>query len=110
MRKVRPGVLAFTLSLTLIALIGAHGLLGPAASAQVRPVYSRGALGLVQVLQRLETTASLMHTGAHPDDEDTALIARVARGDHARVAYLALNRGEGGQNIIGLELFDALGV
>jgi LmbE family N-acetylglucosaminyl deacetylase len=109
MRKVRPGfLLAFTL--TLIALVGAHGLMRPAVSAQVRPVYSRGALGLVQVLQRLQTTASLMHTGAHPDDEDTALIARVARGDHARVAYLALNRGEGGQNIIGLELFDALGV
>ena len=34
----------------------------------------------------------------------------MARGDHARVAYLSLNRGEGGQNIIGLELFDALGV
>ena len=51
-----------------------------------------------------------MHTGAHPDDEDTALIARLARGDHARVAYLSLNRGEGGQNIIGTELFDALGV
>ncbi len=51
-----------------------------------------------------------MHTAAHPDDEDTALIARLARGDHARVAYLSLNRGEGGQNIIGTELFDALGV
>jgi LmbE family N-acetylglucosaminyl deacetylase len=51
-----------------------------------------------------------MHTAAHPDDEDTALIARAARGDHARVAYLSLNRGEGGQNIIGPELFDALGV
>ena len=35
---------------------------------------------------------------------------RLARGDHARTAYLSLNRGEGGQNIIGLELFDALGV
>ncbi len=64
----------------------------------------------MQALHQLQTTASLMHTGAHPDDEDTALIARVARGDHARVAYLSLNRGEGGQNIIGLELFDALGV
>src|SRR5262249_34252240 len=80
------------------------------ASAQVRPVYSRGAVGLVQVLERLQTTASMMHTGAHPDDEDSALIARLARGDHARVAYLSLNRGEGGQNIIGPELFDALGV
>src|SRR4030095_8109395 len=53
---------------------------------------------------------SVLHTGAHPDDEDSAFIAKAARGDHARVAYLSLNRGEGGQNIIGPELFDALGV
>jgi LmbE family N-acetylglucosaminyl deacetylase len=81
-----------------------------ASSAQVRPVYDLGAAGLTQVLQRLQTTASALHTGAHPDDEDSAFIARTARGDHARVAYLSLNRGEGGQNIIGTELFDALGV
>ena len=78
--------------------------------AQVRPIYDRGAAGLTQTLERLQTTASALHTGAHPDDEDSAFIARVARGDHARVAYLSLNRGEGGQNIIGTELFDALGV
>src|SRR5215208_6412452 len=78
--------------------------------AQVRPVYDMGAAGLTQVLQRLQTTASALHTGAHPDDEDSAFMARMARGDHARVAYLSLNRGEGGQNIIGTELFDALGV
>jgi len=81
-----------------------------AGQAQVRPIYDMGAAGLTQVLQRLQTTASVLHTGAHPDDEDSAFIARTARGDHARVAYMSLNRGEGGQNIIGLELFDALGV
>ena len=79
-------------------------------NAQVRRVYDNGALGLGQLLRRLQTTASAMHTGAHPDDEDTALIARLARGEAARVAYLSLNRGEGGQNIIGNELFEPLGV
>ena len=79
-------------------------------AAQVRAVYDLGAAGLTQALERLATTASALHTGAHPDDEDSAFIARTARGDHARVAYLSLNRGEGGQNIIGTELFDALGV
>src|SRR4051812_308753 len=84
--------------------------LARAPHAQVRPIYDRGSAGLTQTLQRLTTTASVLHIGAHPDDEDSAFLARTARGDHARVAYLALNRGEGGQNIIGPELFDALGV
>jgi LmbE family N-acetylglucosaminyl deacetylase len=76
----------------------------------VRPVYDQGAAGLGLALRRLQTTASVLHVGAHPDDEDSALIARLARTDGARVAYLSLNRGEGGQNRIGAELFDALGV
>ena len=102
MPRVRLG------SAAAVALTAA--LLSMTPTAQVRPVYSRGVAGLVQAIERLRTTASAMHTAAHPDDEDTALIARLARGDHARVAYLSLNRGEGGQNIIGTELFDALGV
>jgi len=92
------------------ALLASGVLLRPGLDAQVRPIYDMGAAGLTQVLERLLTTASVLHTGAHPDDEDSAFIARTARGDHARVAYLSLNRGEGGQNIIGPELFDALGV
>jgi LmbE family N-acetylglucosaminyl deacetylase len=80
------------------------------ARAQVRATYDEGAVALGLALRRLQTTASVLHTGAHPDDEDSALIARLARGDGARVAYLSLNRGEGGQNRIGPELFDALGV
>src|SRR5918994_6517720 len=91
------------------AALAAIGVLPP-AGAQVRPLYDRGAAGLMQALERLQTTASALHTGAHPDDEDSALMARTARGDDARVAYLSLTRGEGGQNIIGPELFDALGV
>lgn len=104
----------FRLRNSLIFLFSLFGLVfllsAPAPRAQVRPIYSSGTAGLVHLLERLQTTASLLHTGAHPDDEDSALIARVARGDHARVAYLSLNRGEGGQNIIGQELFEALGV
>jgi len=78
--------------------------------AQVRPIYDLGASGLAQKLKRLQTTASAMHTGAHPDDEDSGLLAYLARREQARTAYLSLNRGEGGQNVIGQELFEPLGV
>src|SRR5688572_31749962 len=96
--------------LFVAVLLAAGAIVRPPVGAQVRPVYDLGAAGLTQVLERLQTTASALHVGAHPDDEDSAFLARTARGDHARVAYLSLNRGEGGQNILGTELFEALGV
>jgi LmbE family N-acetylglucosaminyl deacetylase len=95
------------LLLVFLLPVGAAPLV---VDGQVRPIYDRGAAGLTLLLQRLQTTASALHTGAHPDDEDSAFMARTARGDHARVAYLSLTRGEGGQNVIGSELFDALGI
>ena len=48
--------------------------------------------------------------GAHPDDEDTELLTVLVRGQGAEAAYLSLNRGEGGQNLIGPELGQALGL
>src|SRR6202049_1161372 len=47
---------------------------------------------------------------AHPDDENTALLVYLARGRHLRTAYLSLTRGEGGQNLIGSEQGDELGL
>ena len=78
--------------------------------AQVSAIYDQGNNALIRQLERLQTTASVLHTGAHPDDEDSALVAYHARGLNARTAYLSLTRGSGGQNIIGAELSDALGV
>ncbi len=80
------------------------------ATAQVRPVNDYGALGLARLLKELNTTASVMMLGAHPDDENSPLIAFFARGENARTAYLSLTRGDGGQNIIGPELFESLGI
>ncbi|HEY8460730.1 MAG TPA: PIG-L family deacetylase [Blastocatellia bacterium] len=81
------------------------------ASADTRPApEDRGAAGLSLLLRRLQTVASALHTGAHPDDESTDLLAYLARGEGARTAYLSLNRGEGGQNGIGPELWEGLGV
>lgn len=94
----------------LCALLGSALLLAAQAAAQVRPVYDTGAAALARTLQRLQTTASVMHTGAHPDDEDSALLAYLARREHARTAYVSLTRGDGGQNVIGPELSEPLGV
>ena len=80
------------------------------ATSQIRPIYDQGALGLAQLLKRINSNASVLMIGAHPDDEDTALLAYLARGENARTAYLSLTRGDGGQNIIGPELGEALGV
>src|SRR5687767_13238285 len=51
-----------------------------------------------------------MHTTAHPDDEHGGLLAMLSRGQGARLALLTLTRGESGDNAIGAELFDALGL
>jgi LmbE family N-acetylglucosaminyl deacetylase len=51
-----------------------------------------------------------MHTTAHPDDEHGGVLAMLSRGQGARVSMLTLNRGESGDNAIGSELFDAVGL
>jgi len=69
-----------------------------------------GAAGLQETLLRLRTTARLMQTVAHPDDEDGGMLTLESRGKGAAVLLLTLNRGEGGQNKLGSNLFDVLGV
>jgi LmbE family N-acetylglucosaminyl deacetylase len=70
----------------------------------------RGVTGTWQKLLKLQTTASVLHTTAHPDDEHGGVLTRLSRGHGARVALLTLTRGESGDNAIGPELFDALGL
>ena len=53
---------------------------------------------------------SVLYVAAHPDDENTQLITYLARGRRYRTAYLSLTRGDGGQNVIGPEFFEELGV
>lgn len=93
-----------------ILLLFSFFLFPISSKPQVRAIYDKGAAGLAQQLKRLQTTASAMHTAAHPDDEDSGLLAYLARREMARTSYLSLNRGEGGQNVIGTELFEPLGV
>ena len=62
------------------------------------------------MLRRLGTTARLMQTVAHPDDEDGGMLTLESRGHGASVLLMTLNRGEGGQNKVGSNLSDVLGV
>lgn len=61
-----------------------------------------------QLLQ-LRETKRVLYVAAHPDDENTQLIAALRNGEHAQVAYLSLTRGDGGQNLLGKELGIELG-
>ena len=78
--------------------------------ATQQPAADEGAAGAWQKLRKLQTTASAMHTTAHPDDEHGGVLAMLSRGQGARVSLLTLTRGESGDNAIGPELFDALGL
>jgi LmbE family N-acetylglucosaminyl deacetylase len=69
-----------------------------------------GVAGLRLELLRLGTTARLMQVVAHPDDEDGGLLTLQARGHGVNTLLMTLNRGEGGQNKIGSNLSDVLGV
>ena len=69
-----------------------------------------GASGLKLTLRRLQTTGRLMQVDAHPDDEDGGMLTLEARGKGVSTLLMTLNRGEGGQNKLGSNLFDVLGV
>ncbi|HUS05134.1 MAG TPA: PIG-L family deacetylase, partial [Bryobacteraceae bacterium] len=69
-----------------------------------------GAPGIQQALARLNTVGNVLMIAAHPDDENTALLTQFARGRHLRTGYLSLTRGEGGQNLIGSEQGEMLGL
>ena len=73
------------------------------------PAQGRGAATLGPLVRGLGVTGRVLVIAAHPDDEDTQLITWLARGRHVETAYLSLTRGDGGQNIIGNELGEALG-
>src|SRR5690349_10147010 len=70
----------------------------------------QGKSGLQLALRKLRTTARLMHTAAHPDDEDGSMLTLESRGRGVMVVQMTLTRGEGGQNAVGKELGDELGM
>jgi LmbE family N-acetylglucosaminyl deacetylase len=67
-----------------------------------------GAAGAWQKIQKVRTTASVLHGTAHPDDENGGVLATLSRKDGARVVLMTLTRGESGDNAIGPQLFEGL--
>jgi len=70
----------------------------------------RGVVDLWKAIKPLTTIASAMNTGAHPDDEHSAMLAYLSLGKGVDTSSIIANRGEGGQNEIGSELGNALGI
>ena len=83
-------------------------LVPPTAAQPVRPGEDRADLGVL--LRQLNTVGTFMMATAHPDDENNALLAMLAKGQGIRSVLVTATRGDGGQNEIGPELFDALAV
>jgi LmbE family N-acetylglucosaminyl deacetylase len=98
-----------TLSFSLL-LVTSFGLSSLFFSQALDVPLDRGAVGLVQALDRLPSISRVMFIAAHPDDENSGALPYVSRGLHAKTALLTLTRGEGGQNLIGSEMFEGLGM
>ena len=97
------------MKLTLHFLLGLFCALGPSAASGFQ---SRGMNGseLRLELKKLSVLGSVLYIAAHPDDENTNLLAYLSKGRLVRAAYLSMTRGEGGQNLIGREQGADLGV
>ena len=65
---------------------------------------------ILQQLRSFATMGSVLYVAAHPDDENTQVITYLARGRGYRTAYLSLTRGDGGQNLLGPQFREQLGV
>ena len=75
-----------------------------------QPEESLNASEIKLALKRLNTLGTVMYVAAHPDDENTAFLAYFNSAEHLRTGYFSFTRGDGGQNLIGDEQGDLLGV
>jgi LmbE family N-acetylglucosaminyl deacetylase len=106
--RKEPPPAANSSSASVDVLADPPGLLYQGIPAEIPQ--DQGMAGLRLELLRLGTTARLMQTVAHPDDEDGGMLTLEARGRGVSTLLMTLNRGEGGQNKIGSNLSDVLGV
>ncbi len=84
--------------------------LGVWSTALAQPARQPHAGEIAAGLRRLGVTGSVLYVAAHPDDENTRLLAWLAGGRGLRAGYLSMTRGDGGQNLIGTEQDELLGL
>ena len=96
---MKYSIIIFCLAITFLGFI-------PKAKAQ--DPLTAGEIKLA--LNKLNTLGSVLYLAAHPDDENTRLIAYMANEKLMRTGYLSLTRGDGGQNLIGTEQGGLMGV
>ncbi|MCC6281048.1 MAG: PIG-L family deacetylase [Saprospiraceae bacterium] len=90
-------------------LLGLLGLLFTSLAGAQKPV-KPSAADLHQAIKKLNVLGSILYVAAHPDDENTRFISYCANEKNYNVTYLSLTRGDGGQNLIGPEIRELLGV
>ncbi|HEX4348349.1 MAG TPA: PIG-L family deacetylase [Vicinamibacterales bacterium] len=101
----------FFRSLAFILAVALVGGLAPRAQMRVVPIDDyQGHVALGLVLRHLANTGIYMMATAHPDDENNGLLVELSRGQGYRTTLATATRGNGGQNEIGPELFEPLGV
>lgn len=93
----------------LAALLAIAAIAGR-TDADPRPPVALDGAHIRLELEKLRVTGTALYVAAHPDDENTAMLAWLANGRKVRTGYLAMTRGDGGQNLIGSDVGDRLGV
>lgn len=98
----------FVSVLLLAAIAAAHA---PAGNHNAYPLpEERGSAGIQRALEKLPVYAHVLYTIAHPDDESPGTLVWLSRHEHVRTALFSLTRGDGGQNILGSEKYEAMGL
>ncbi len=96
----------------IFTLLAAAILISAASltSVNAQPEKDLNSARIKIMFQRLNVLGSVLYVAAHPDDENNALLAYFNCGKHYRTGYLSLTRGDGGQNLVGTEQGDLLGI
>ncbi|MDW7692293.1 PIG-L family deacetylase [Flammeovirgaceae bacterium SG7u.111] len=101
-----PASLGKALSLVILAQLS----LLASVFAQAGPERSKSASEIKQALQKMQVVGTVLYVAAHPDDENTRMITYMANDVGVETAYLSLTRGDGGQNLIGKEVREQMGL